>query len=65
MNKRFDINDAKFDVLTNSLCSIDDRMNEIRSETKRETDELREYVCVVDSKTNMLESCLLYTSRCV
>ena len=45
INSRFDTNDVKFDVLNNSLCSIESKMNEIRSETKRETDKLREYVC--------------------
>ena len=67
-NKRFDTNDAKFDVLTNSLCSTESKLNEICSEIKRETDESRESVCVIDNKAdNKCESnvCLLYTSRCV
>ena len=41
---------AKFDALTNSLCSINERINEICSETKRKTDESGECVCVVDNK---------------
>ena len=41
---------VKLDELTNSLCSIDVRINEICSEIKRETGELRESVCVVDNK---------------
>ena len=47
LNIRFGTNDAKFDILTNSLCSIESKLNEICSETKRETDESRESVCVV------------------
>ena len=34
MNKRFDTNDTKFDVLTNSLCSLESKLNEICRETK-------------------------------
>ena len=52
LNKSFDINDAKFDVLTKSLCSIESKLSEICSEAKRETNESRECVC----------TCLLYTS---
>ena len=40
INKCFDTNDAKFDELTNSLCSIDEQINEICRETKRDTDEM-------------------------
>ena len=50
MNSRFDTNDVKFDVLNNSLCSIESRMNEICSEVKRAADELREYVCTEKNK---------------
>ena len=34
---------VKLNILTNSLCSIDERINEILSETKRETDESVSY----------------------
>ena len=47
LNKRFDTNDAKFDELNNSLSSIESKINEICREIKRETDELRESVCVL------------------
>ena len=51
MNKRFDTNDAKFDVLTKSLCSIESKLSEMCSEAKREANESRECVCTEKNKT--------------
>ena len=44
------------DISNEVVISIDERMNEIRSETKRETDELRERACMLDNKTDILVS---------
>ena len=43
---------VKFDELTISLCSIDERINEIHSETKRKTDEFQERVGMLDKKVS-------------
>ena len=65
MNNRFDINDAKFDELNNSLCKrIDERFNTIKKQMQDDAVNMRKRKESTRNTGKCSENriCLLYTS---